>query len=552
MKKKKTPRPVILGLVAAAVVLGAGGLWMGRYASNKKQMNQEEYYGLSSPEEVALIVDDQVLEEKGLVVDGSLYIAYQTVWNYMNSGFYWEEDSQQMLLTLPEGTLSWSQGDGTGSLILGEEGDPYLSAACIQENSDIEMKILEDPQRIVARTRWDQVATAQVSQDTSLRYRGGNRSEILTWLEKGEEVIFLEDLEDWCKISTEDGYVGYVKTDTIRRNTQAGLEHETDARFVFDKISLDYKVKLGWHYVDNWESNTYLSQLLADAPGLNIISPTWLSVGDDQGKLISYAEKAYVDQAHAAGVQVWAMLGDVNGGSVDVDQILAHASVRSTLISQLMQVAADCGLDGINVDFERIREDSAPQYLQFLKELCVAAHQQGLVVSVDNFVPLYTKYYKRREQAKTVDYLIIMGYDEHTASSEEIGSVASLPFVEEGITDTLQEVPKGQVINAIPFYTRGWIETFGNAVPESQALGMDGADAFAKQYGIETVWDASVGQKTGSTEDGQARYSIWMEDEESIAEKMKLIVQYDLAGMAAWRLGLERSSAWDVINSYLG
>lgn len=552
MKKKKTPRPVILGLVVAAALLGAGGLWAGRYASNKKEMNQEEYYGLSSQEEVALIVNDQVLEEKGLVVDGTIYIAYPTVWNYMNSGFYWEEDSQQMLLTLSEGTLSWSQGDGTRALLLGEEGSPYLSVACIQENSDIEMRILEDPQRIVARTNWDQVTAAQVLQDTSVRYRGGNRSEILTQIEKGDQVIFLEDLEDWCKVSTEDGHVGYVKADTIQRNAEAGLDHETDSRFVFDKISLDYKVKLGWHYVDNWESNTYLSQLLADAPGLNTVAPTWLSIGDDQGNLISYAEKTYVDQAHAAGVKVWAMLGDVNGGSVDVDQVLAHASVRSTLISQLMQVAADCGLDGINVDFEGIREDSAPQYLQFLKELCMAAHPQGLVISVDNFVPLYTKYYKRGEQAKTVDYLIIMGYDEHTASSEEIGSVASISFVEQGITDTLKEVDASQVMNAIPFYTRGWIETFGNGVPESQALGMDGADSFVEQYGIETVWDASVGQRTGSAEDGKARYSIWMEDEESIAEKMKLIVQYDLAGMAAWRLGLERSSAWDVINSYLG
>ena len=533
-------------------VVGAGGLLAGRYASNSKRMDQEEYYGLSSEEEAALIVDDQVLAEKGLVIDGTIYIDYTTAWNYMNSGFYWEEDSQQMLLTLPEGTLSWSQGDGTGALILGEDGSPYLSAACIQENSDIEMEILEDPQRIVARTDWDQVTGATVTEDTSVRYRGGRRSEILTKVKKGDQVIFLEDLEDWCKVSTSDGYVGYVKTDTIQTNAEAGLSHETDARFIYDKISLDHKVKLAWHYVDSWENNTYLSQLLADAPGLNTVAPTWLSVGDDQGNLVSYAEKSYVDQAHAAGVQVWAMLGDVNGGSVDVDQVLASASVRTKLIGQLMQVAADCGLDGINVDFETIGEDSTPQYLQFLKELCQAAHQQNLVISVDNFVPLYTRYYKRKEQAKTADYLIIMGYDEHTASSEEIGSVASLPFVEQGITDTLEEVPASQVINAIPFYTRGWIETFGNAVPESQALGMDAADSFVAEYGIETAWDASVGQKTGSAEDGKARYSIWLEDEESIAEKMKLIVQYDLAGVAAWRLGLERSSAWDVINSYLG
>ena len=150
-----------------------------------------------------------------------------------------------------------------------------------------------------------------------------------------------------------------------------------------------------------------------------------------------------------------------------------------------------------------------------------------------------------------MDYLIIMGYDEHTASSEEIGSVASLPFVEQGIQDTLQEVPAEQVINGIPFYTRSWVETFGNSVPESQALGMDAAAAFAEEHGIVLTWDASVGQNVGTTEDGSARYSIWMEDEQSVEAKMKLISSYDLAGVACWRLGFERSSVWNIIAAYM-
>ena len=168
-----------------------------------------------------------------------------------------------------------------------------------------------------------------------------------------------------------------------------------------------------------------------------------------------------------------------------------------------------------------------PQYLQFLKELCAAAHAQGLVVSADNFVPLYTKYYKRREQAKTVDYIVIMGYDEHTASSEEIGSVASLPFVEQGITDTLEEVPKEKVINAIPFYTRAWTEVFGEAVPQSEALGMDEAAAFAAEHGIVTSWDGAVGQNVGSggVRGGQIQY-LAGGIERSIDGKNELIQKY--------------------------
>ena len=150
-----------------------------------------------------------------------------------------------------------------------------------------------------------------------------------------------------------------------------------------------------------------------------------------------------------------------------------------------------------------------------------------------------------------VDYLVIMGYDEHTAGSAEAGSVASLPLVEQGIRDTLSEVPASQVINAVPFYTRGWTSWFGEERPESEAFGMDGADEFVKLHEIYLSWDSSVGQKTGTAVTDEARYSIWLEDEQSLEEKLKLIRKYNLAGVAAWRLGFERNDVWEIIGTYM-
>ena len=551
MQRRKSPQAVIIVLVMIAAIIGIGGFFINRYSPAGKYMNKSEYYGLSSGDQAALIVDDEVLETKGLVIDGTIYVDYKTVWDELNSGFYWDEQAGFLMLTLPGGTSTWTPGDGTGAIMLGEDGTPYISAECIRENSDIDMEILEEPYRLVARTSWYGLTACTVTEDTKVRYRGGLKSEILTEVEKGDTVVLKEDLDDWCRVSTADGYVGYVQSDTFTVNSETGLSHTTDSRFQFRKISLEQKVVLGWHYIDSYEENSSLGEKIAASPGMNVISPTWFSLADDQGNLVSYADKAYVDQAHASGIQVWGMIGDVNGSAVSTGDVLANASARAVIIGQLLQIASDCGLDGINVDFESIREASAPQYLQFLKELCVAAHEQNLIISTDNFVPTYTKYYKRAEQARTVDYLIIMGYDEHTASSEEIGSVASLPFVEQGIQDTLQEVPAEQVINGIPFYTRSWVETFGNSVPESQALGMDAAAAFAEEHGIVLTWDASVGQNVGTTEDGSARYSIWMEDEQSVEAKMKLSSSYDLAGVACWRLGFERSSVWNIIAAYM-
>lgn len=551
MQKRRSPLPIIICLVIIAAIIGIGSFFINRYTPTDTEMNKNEYYGLTSEEEAALILNGQVLEEKGLVVDGTVYISYSDVWNYLNSGFYWDAQAGQLMLTLPSGTLTWTPEDGSGAVILGSDGSPYISAECVKENSDIDLEIYSEPNRVVARTQWDGVRTATVTETTQVRYRGGPRSEILTEVQAGDTVVFQEDLSDWCQVATSDGYVGYVESSTLTQNEETGLPHETDEKFQYQKISLDHKIVLGWHYVGSQEGNSSLSEVIAGATGLNTISPTWFSLADGQGNLISYADSSYVEQAHAAGLQVWGLLGDVDGSAVNTGSVLSSTEARANIIQQLMQIAAECGMDGINVDFESIREESAPQYLQFLKELCAAAHQQNLIVSTDNFVPTYTGYYKRAEQAKTVDYIIIMGYDEHTASSEEAGSVASLPFVEQGIADTLAEVPAEQVINAVPFYTRGWVETFGSTVPESQTLSMDEADAFVTEHGIETYWDASVGQNVGSVETGDARYSIWLEDEQSIAEKVNLASEYNLAGVAVWRLGFERQSVWSIFEDYV-
>ncbi|MCF0121929.1 MAG: glycosyl hydrolase family 18 [Lachnospiraceae bacterium] len=514
-------------------------------------MNKSEYYGLSSKTQVALIVNDEVLKEKGLLIDGEVYIDYTTVWNYLNSGYYWEASDSRLLLTLPAETNIWTPKDGSDAVILDENGVPYISATCIRKNSDIDMNILKEPYRVVARTYWNGVIVGTMTEDSELRYREWCNSEILTEVKKGDTMVLLEDLQNCCRVSTTDGYIGYVPKGSFMQNNDATLSHITDARFQFQKISMDYKISLGWHYVNSQEGKESLSERISEAAGLNTISPTWFSLADEQGNLLSYADKAYVEQAHAAGLQVWGMLDDVNKSSIRTGEVLAGASARANIVQQLLQIAADSHMDGINVDFEFIKEDSAPQYLQFLKELCIAAHAQNLVVSTNNFVPIYTEYYKRAEQAKTVDYLIIMGYDEHTASSKKIGSVASLPFVEQGIQDTLKEVSAEQVINAIPFYTRSWVETIDTSMTKSKVLDMDAAAAFVERHGIVTTWDASVGQKVGSVEEESVRYSIWLEDEQSVEAKMKLITRYNLAGVAGWRLGLERASVWNIIAQYL-
>lgn len=549
MKKKKSILPAVLSIAALAVIAGVGVIVLSRFTSTGKRMQPYSYYGLESSDEAALIVNDRVLDAKGIVRDGRIYLNYKTVWDYIDCGYYWEASKGQLLQTLPAGTKTWAPEDGTGDLILDGEQQLWISADLILENSDLEMEILTDPGRLVVRTRFENLTTCIATKKAPVRYRGGRKSEVLTELAAGDTVVLLDTVDDWSHVSTADGYIGYVKSDMITQTESSAITHESDPATVFPKVQVEGPVVMGWHYTDSEANNQYLKDMIQGTTGMNTISPTWFSLADAAGTVTSYASADYVAEAHQAGLRVWGMFGDVNGTPVDTGETLESGAVRGFIIDQLLTIAADTGMDGINIDLESITEANAPQYLQFLKELSLAAHEKGLTISVDNFVPTYTWYYRRREQAKCVDYVVIMGYDEHTKSSEEIGSVASIGFVEAGITDTLKEVPASSVINAVPFYGRCWVERYGTSAPDTTALSMEAQQDFITEHGIVPEWDGSVAQYVGVSEDGEARYSIWMEDSESMTRKLELINSYELAGVACWRLGLETPDIWDVISS---
>lgn len=220
------------------------------------------------------------------------------------------------------------------------------------------------------------------------------------------------------------------------------------------------------------------------------------------------------------------------------------------MIDTVMNGLISSGADGLNIDFEHVTQDSAPAFLELVREFSAALRSEGLVLSVDNYVPTYTSFMGRAEQARVADYVVTMCYDEHASGSEEAGSVASLPFVKKGLQDTLKEVPAEKMIAAIPFFTRLW-ESTGSGTPKSTAYGMTDAATAAESLGMKLTWDDSVSQNYGETESNGTTYQLWMEDEASIEAKMKVINELGIHGVAEWKLGLENSDVWETIAKYL-
>ena len=557
-KKKAAPVLVVLILIVLVGASGVGSFLINRYKPGTEYMAGNEYFNLTDENSVALIQNGELLEEQAVLIGGEPYAAYTYVESQLNSCFYWDEETKGILLTTSGGVQTLLPGDAAVAKTPGgqpavqqeSDGTVYISLDVVKEYTDLDYAYYSDPNRVVIRNEWDGVEQATVQSDTAqVRQKGGIKSLILADVQKGDTLLYLENLDNWCKVMTADGYTGYIQTEDI--SEPEAIEARTAKKDSYERITRDHKINLVWHQSTSTESNDAMAEMTAEMTGVNVISPTWFSVTDETGTISSLASADYVKLAHDAGREVWGLIDNFNE-AFDETTDLAYASVRSRIIEQLLAEAASCGMDGINVDFENLKEAGIPHYLQFLRELTSAAHAQNLVVSVDTPVPqAYTMYYQRGEQARFVDYMIVMAYDEHFAGSEEAGSVSSLPFVQQAVEEMTRVMPADQVICGIPFYTRVWTEKFGQSAITSEVLGMDGAKNYAKENQMTETWDASLGQNVATVETSDARYTIWMEDEQSMEEKLKVIQSADLAGVAEWKLGFECADVWSLISKYI-
>lgn len=557
-KKKAAPVLVVLILIVLVGAAGVVSFLINRYKPGTEYMDGNEYFNLTDENSVALIQNGELLEEQAVLIGGEPYAAYTYVESQLNSCFYWDEETKGILLTTSGGVQTLLPGDaaiaktpgGQPAVQQESDGTVYISLDVVKEYTDLDYAYYSDPNRVVIRNEWDGVEQATVQSDTAqVRQKGGIKSLILADVQKGDTLLYLENLDNWCKVMTADGYTGYIQTEDI--SEPEAIEARTAKKDSYERITRDHKINLVWHQSTSTESNDAMAEMTAEMTGVNVISPTWFSVTDETGTISSLASADYVKLAHEAGREVWGLIDNFNE-AFDETTDLAYASVRSRIIEQLLAEAASCGMDGINVDFENLKEAGIPHYLQFLRELTSAAHAQNLVVSVDTPVPqAYTMYYQRGEQARFVDYMIVMAYDEHFAGSEEAGSVSSLPFVQQAVEEMTRVMPADQVICGIPFYTRVWTEKFGQSAITSEVLGMDGAKNYAKENQMTETWDASLGQNVATVETSDARYTIWMEDEQSMEEKLKVIQSADLAGVAEWKLGFERADIWSLISEYI-
>jgi len=580
--KKLIPALVAIVLIFVIVAAGIGMKLVEKYSYSEERADMEAYYELEGDEEVAIIYNNEFIEDQAKYVNGVVYLRLDTVKNFINDRFYWDANENLLryttstaLVSVPAESTNYTIAKDTHSsnhiLVKADAETAYIAIDFVKTYSDFAYEIFTEPNRVVITNAWGDYTTTTAKKDTELRILGGIKSPILCDISKGDELTILEELENWTEVITSDGVIGYVKSKNLGATATKTLtsDYTPDE---FTHIKKDFEINMAWHQVFNRSANSNISSVLSGTKGLNVISPSWFYLKDENGGIGSLASTDYVNYCHQHGVEVWALVSNFGAADQGLENpnlttILTHTSSRDNLVNNLISAAIQYNLDGINVDFESVSPEVGDSYIQFIRELSLKCANNGLVLSVDNYVPTaYTAFYDRAEQALFADYVVIMAYDEHYSGSEP-GSVASIGWVTEGVENTLKEVPADQIILGMPFYARVWCLTpeDGESIPEDGSVidsftnykiscysaSMGEQKRLANANGVTPVWSDEVAQHYVEYKNSGSIYQIWMEDAASIEAKLKVMDSFGLAGASFWKLGLEQSAVWDTIIKYI-
>lgn len=560
---------VILGIIAVAGFKIYDN-YQEKYRESEVVMPLDQYYQVPSGE--AMVLFDETVYEKNLIFENNtLYMDLDTIKDHYGLKLFWDEGEQKLYYTTPSKAYVFTPGSSdylvnravetsVSPYCLVKAGMPYVSLGFLGEYSNMTYRFYENPARVLFTWAVDSYVCADVKEKTSIRVSQDIKADLLTTLEPGARVRFIDgggiQENGFVKVMSEDGVRGYILAERLGETYFVDPQFNAFTAEKSEPLLNSERVYLGWHLLYSRNEVDSLKNLLADNEDLTVVSPTWYFLNDIDGHFVSYDSNDYVSYAHSQGLQVWAVLkNDTIDGKFsctdDSFKVLSSYESRNRLIDNVIGAVKACGADGINVDFEMLSVATGVYFIQFLKELSLECRKEGIILSVDNYVPEnYNAYYDLASQADFVDYIVIMGYDEHYAGSDEAGSVASLSWFTRAADNTLAKCPANQIIMGVPFYTRLWkevkdgteIKLYVESTPNLRE-----ASQKVEKLGVEKQWKEEEGQYYIEYKTEEATYKMWIEDNESLQKKAYAIRERNLGGIAAWKLGDEASDTWECL-----
>lgn len=507
-----------------------------------------------------LIIEDTIFTQGQpfLLENGQVLVSYTIIKDNLDPYIYWDTQEDKVIITTYNKTVRLKTDSLTAmintkpvdiSFPVKVEGEPYIPLGLVKDLYDIKVNVMPEKQRVIIDKNLNSRKIAKIKADTdTIKLKPSWVSPYVRKISKTDVLYIYEFNNGWYKVRTFDGVVGYISEKKLEVS-EMRQEQQNPSESPKFKPGRG-KLNVVWDYIYKVTPNKSNEK----APkGLDVISPTWFSIIDGKGTIKSKADLQYIEWAHRNNLAVWALIDNSFDPKI-THEFLSSSEVREHIIRQILMYADLFKLDGINIDFENINLEDKGLLVQFMRELTPILHEAGITVSMDITVKSnsanWSLCYDRKELGKIVDYLMLMAYDEHWASSPVSGSVASIGWVERGIVTLLEEVPAEKVILGLPFYMREWEETEvegGGFTVRSKTLSMTKAKETVQKNNAHVSWDEEAGQNFAYYRKDDKSYKIWIEDEQSIKLKTDLVLKYDLAGAAGWRKGFEEPKIWDVI-----
>ncbi|WP_026835227.1 glycosyl hydrolase family 18 protein [Eubacterium xylanophilum] len=558
----KKIKAIIIIIVALLVCGAIGGAIFIKLAPSFKQRSVGDEFKELGKDEAMIVLNGRYIDERAKLINGTIYISTELANSQINNRIFWDKYDNVMCLATNDGLIKVSAGDMSYTIgestteveqqIIYEDGNKaYVLLDFVKKFSVANVDVRKNPNRVIIESDFNtQKSFVKTTEDVRLRVGPGKKYDYLLELASGTELIVDDDTpaeNEHTKVMTNDGISGYLPNKSLGKIT--AKTYVTDKKEeVFEQKSLGEDVCLAWHNMGVQATEKMLAEGTAYVSGANVLSPTFYTIKGDKGELISRADKKYVDAAHAKGFKVWAVVNDIEK-DLSRMKTLTRTSSRTKLINNIMAEVKAYGYDGINIDFEGITKDSAPGFLEFLRELVLVGHKSNLIISVDNYPAMdYNKHYNYAEQGKVVDYVIVMAYDEHTSAEGVAGPVSSISYVRESQKKALENVPKERVVMALPFYSRLWKVKGKKASPST--YGMSGAESAIRANSATPKWDKKTEMYFAEFKSEGTKYEIWLEEETSLEKKLDVVKSGNVAGVAFWKLGFERAATWNMIRRW--
>lgn len=542
-----------IAIVLFAGIIG-GAFYYKKYVTTNKEV-------ISYSDELYLIVEENEIEREEAVIfyNDILYFSFPVVKDYIDPNIYFDEEEEILIITSKERVLRYKVDEDKASVNSKEffidneikkiDDKIYIPIDILMKYYEVDISYYDNTKAVVLDYSNIYYLPGEIIMEGAvIRTDLSIKSPIINNnLPLGSIVYIYAEYESWYKVRTMDGIPGFIEKKYLKINYSKDLfKVEIPKKDIFKKKDL---INLTWDYTYRTVTNTDNIRVL---PGVNVISPTWFSIMDKDGDILDKGSKEYVKKYNDLGYEIWALV-DNDFNPELTHEILSKSSLRENLINSLLKIYIDYGFQGINLDFENVHLKTKDYLTQFVRELYPVFREAGITVSMDvtgmSTSENWSLFYDRKRLSETVDYMILMAYDQHWASSPVPGSVAQYTWVEKSILGVLDYIPNNKLILGVPFYTRLWLEKEGKT--SSKAISMDTANKFINENNVKLIWDEKSLQYYGEVEREDTLYKIWLENAKSLEMKASLIHKYSLAGIASWRKGFETEDIWDSLDRAL-